>query len=983
MRNGLDWLILALIVSIGECGDWSAAQSFAATPAAPSLKPRSPWTTSRLVGSPDPPASYQVQRVFGQLAFQMPVDVAAAPDEDRLFVVELEGKIYSFADDADGSQKPDLCFDLRSQIAGARMAYGLTFDPDYASNRFCYLCYVLADDLPDGTRVSRFTVAAGTPPRIDPLSEQILLTFRSGGHNGGCLKFGPDGCLYISTGDAAPPFPPDPLRTGQDIGDLLSSILRIDVKQAGPDQPYSVPADNPFVNTPGARPEVWAFGFRNPWKMSFDAADGSLWVGDVGWELLEMIYRVERGGNYGWAVMEGSQPVLAEGQRGPSPILPPIIEHPHTEARSITGGYVYHGRRLAELAGAYIYADYETGKVWGLRADQRGVTWRQELVDTTQKIVSFGVDRHDELYLVDHVGGLYRLAPNPNQGANEQFPRKLSETGLFQSLQPLVPAPGVVAYHVAAEPWADGAVAERVVALPDDSTIDTPNGWHFPAGSVLAKTISMPMDRGQPASSRRLETQLLHYDGLDWRGYTYVWNERQTEAELAPADGLDTTLTLRDPSATGGQRELPWRFFSRAQCVVCHNTMAGSVLGFTPVQLNTQREYEGIRHNQLQTLTDLAVLLRASGGDMPAPVDPRDTSAELGRRARSYLHANCAHCHRRHGGGTAAIELLYELSLADTRAVGARPTQGAFGIHGAAVIAPGDPLGSVLFYRMAKLGRGHMPHLGASQIDEHGLWLVHDWIAQMPSDQPAADHTPHDEPSDLLGTLRAKLEEQEEAVLLARLLSNTRGALALMWALEDHSLEEPLRSRAALAGAAHADGQISGLFERFVPEHLRPKRLGDAIKPGDILSLTGDAARGRRLFFETAAVQCKQCHRIGELGTALGPELGEIGKKYNRSQLLEAIVDPSKQVDPKFAAYLLETSTGQVLSGLLVEKNEREVVVKDAQNKQVRVPAAEIELLAPQQKSLMPDALLRDMTAQEAADLIEFLHGPKTAAGAE
>lgn len=970
MHDSFRWLVLPVAL-IALCLDCPAANAQSPVvgdrPNPPALAPREPWTSSRLVGTPDPPSPYTIERAFGELAFKMPVDLASAPGSDRLFVVEQEGKIYSFADDADRTPSADLVFDLRAEVEGARMAYGLTFDPEFAENRFCYLCYVLADDLPEGSRVSRFTVKDETPPRLDPHSEQLLLTFRSGGHNGGCLKFGPDGYLYISTGDAAPPFPPDPLRTGQNIGDLLSSILRIDVKHSTPAKPYSVPADNPFVDSPGARPEVWAYGFRNPWKMSFDPS-GGLWVGDVGWELLEMVYRVERGGNYGWAVMEGSQPVLAETDRGPTPILPPTIEHPHTEARSITGGYVYQGRRLPDLAATYIYGDYETGKVWGLRYEDRRLTWHQELVDTAIKIVSFGIDRHDELYLLDHGGGLYRLAPNPNQAANEQFPRRLSKTGLFRSLDPLVPAGGVVAYRVAAEPWADGAVAERYVALPDRSQVDTAGGWRFPPGAVLAKTISMPLERGDPASLRRLETQVLHYDGLDWRGYTYVWNEQQTDAELADDDGFDITLTLRDPQAPGGERKLPWRFFSRAQCVVCHNTMAGSVLGFTPVQLNTARADLGADCQQLDALATLGVLSARPSGDLPGPADPSDTSADLNRRARSYVHANCAHCHRRHGGGTAAIELPFELPLAETRALDARPTQGAFGIPRAAVIAPGDPLRSILFYRMAKLGRGHMPQLGSSVIDEEGLRLIHDWIEQLKS----GGETDGEETRQL-AELRASEGSDREAALLDRLFSTTRGALALMWAIEAGTLSKTQRSRAAMAGVRHADGQISGLFERFVPDELRPRRLGDAIQPAAILSLTGEAARGRRLFFETAAIQCKQCHRIGNQGTELGPDLSEIGKKYNRAQLLESIIEPSKQIDPKFAAYLVETTAGQVHAGLLIEKTEREVILKDTQNKQIRIPADEIELFAPQQKSLMPDSLLRDMTAQEVADLVEFL----------
>jgi hypothetical protein len=194
------------------------------------------------------------------------------------------------------------------------------------------------------------------PPRVDPASEEIIITWLAGGHNGGCLAFGPDGYLYISTGDATPPSPPDGLDAGQDMSRLLSGILRIDVDRRDGDRPYSIPPDNPFVTLEGARPEKWAYGFRNPWKISFDRTTGDLWCGDVGWELWELVHRIERGGNYGWSIMEGPQPVKVEGRRGPTPILPPTIALPHSEAASVTGGYVYRGKKFPALAGAYVSA---------------------------------------------------------------------------------------------------------------------------------------------------------------------------------------------------------------------------------------------------------------------------------------------------------------------------------------------------------------------------------------------------------------------------------------------------------------------------------------------------------------------------------------------------------------------------------------------------------------------------------------------------
>ena len=317
---------------------------------------RTPWTTSRVIGSPDPPPPFKVVRAFPNVKFTHPLLITRPPGSDRLFVGEQAGKLYSFVDKPDA--KPDLFFDLRKEIKtiplhpGAKdieAVYGLVFHPDFEKNRQCFVCYTMRSkksnepNLPDGSRVSRFTVTKTDPPRIDPTSEEIVITFLQGGHNGGDLHFGPDGMLYISTGDAGNPNPPDPFDTGQDISDLLSSILRIDVDHKDEGKNYAVPKDNPFVTTKGARPEVWAYGLRNPWRMGFDRQSGELFVGDVGWELWESIHRVEKGGNYGWSAMEGPQPIKP-GKVGPTPIHAALIELPHTIACSVTGGRVYRGK---------------------------------------------------------------------------------------------------------------------------------------------------------------------------------------------------------------------------------------------------------------------------------------------------------------------------------------------------------------------------------------------------------------------------------------------------------------------------------------------------------------------------------------------------------------------------------------------------------------------------------------------------------------
>ncbi len=293
------------------------------------------------------------------------------PGSDRWFVVEQGGKILSFRDQSD-VDRADLVVDLRQAVEGVTSAYAIAFHPDFQQNRCCYICYIKAPGQEDGTVVARFKVADTDPPTIDATSEQKIITWLSGGHNGCCLKFGPDGYLYISTGDGGAPNPPDPLAAGQDLGNLLSAILRIDVDHPEPGQAYRIPDDNPFVDVEGARGEIWAYGLRNPWRMSFDRETGGLWVGDVGWELWELLHRVERGGNYGWSVMEGRQPTNSHLLRGPTPIVPPTIDHPHTESSSITDGLTYYGTRLRVLHGMHLYGDYDTGQAVGFPLRTRG-----------------------------------------------------------------------------------------------------------------------------------------------------------------------------------------------------------------------------------------------------------------------------------------------------------------------------------------------------------------------------------------------------------------------------------------------------------------------------------------------------------------------------------------------------------------------------------------------------------------------------------
>lgn len=954
------------------------------------IQKRVPWTTSRIKGSPEPSLPYETERAFPNLKFNQPLAAATAPGQNRFFVAERQGKVFSFPYEDEATSQSDLFFDLKKHIQGVTALYGITFHPEFEKNRFVYLCYVLKAELPKGTRVSRFKVLETDPPRIDPQSETILIDWLSGGHNGGCLRFGPDGYLYISTGDGGPASPPDIHNSGQDVSNLLSCVLRIDVNRPGTDRPYSIPSDNPFVKEPGARPEIWAFGFRNPWKMCFHPENGDLWVGDVGWELWELVYRVEKGGNYGWSIREGRQPVKPEMKQGPTPILPPTVVHSHREARSITGGYFYRSPRLKDLQDAYIYGDYSTGKVWGLRYGEKRVNWHQELANSTLKVTAFATDEAGEVYIIDiEGGGFHRLVPIKKSEHNPDFPTQLSQTGLFQSTATHQLAPGVIPYSINAPAWADHAFGERFVALPPETTIKVEkNGiWKFPKDSVLMKTISLELERGNPESARRLETQLLHFNGTRWVGYSYRWNEEQTDATLVAPEGETLKFEVITQTKPVEKQPYEWHIPSRAECAVCHTPYQNhlSVLSFEEAQLNRSQKYAGIIDHQLRTLAHIKVLPESVWTDSKGMksrylVDPHDDSLALKLRARSYLHANCRHCHRNNGGGGSTIKLDASLDLDGMEALGVTPTQGKFGIRDAHVISPSDPFRSVLLYRMSKLGKGRMPYSGSSVVDQKGTKLISDWIGSFPDRYNSG-------PADLLrlrnrhiNLLNDSIQIEDQDFVgqkLQEILGTTSGALFLLDAFEHTPMSDQMKHQIVQLATQGGNPLVRDLFERFLPEEQRIKRLGVKIDRAKLLSSEGDSREGKKLFFEMAGLQCRNCHRIHQHGKELGPDLTQIGKKLTRAQLLENIIEPSKKIDEKYYTVVIETRAGKLHSGLLIKKDASGYLLKDAKNESLQIAHDEIESVVIQKKSIMPDQLLRDLTLEQAAHLLAYLESLK------
>jgi glucose/arabinose dehydrogenase len=716
------------------------------------------WTTSRVVGRPDPAPPFRTRKAFEKVAIRNPVSAHAEPGGNRLLVVELNGRVLALNHDPATATADEFL-----RVSGIDF-YSLTFHPDFAKNGYVYV--FTHDNRPKVkvNRVLRFEAspsAADRPRRCDPKTESPVIEWPSNGHNGGDLGFGRDGMLYITAGDGTSDSDGDV--TGQKLSDLNSAIIRIDVDHPDQGKGYSVPADNPFLKTPNARPELWAFGLRNPWRMTFDRRTGDLWVGDVGQDTVEMIQLIRKGGNYGWSVFEGSKPFYPNRERGPGEILKPVIEHPHSESRSITGGIVYDGKKFDDLKGVYLYGDYSTGKIWGMKYAGGKVTWQKELASTRLQIVGFAQDQAGNVVIVDHAGAIHHLEVAPPAADSPPFPRKLSDTGLFASTADHKPHPALIPYDVNSPLWSDGAAKDRFIALPGLGQIDFHESafWGFPEGTVLVKTFTV-----EPR--RRIETRLLTLQQGEWVGYSYRWNDEQTDDDLVPAGGADREL---------GDGRPAWHYPSRVECMVCHTRAANYVLGVGTQQLNRA----GAGENQLTTMEKLGVfrvewrdhwnavdaVRRGFGAAIHQPdlgwgktfdrinkaahnrgghtealpklpalmaklANPYDPSAELDARARSYLHANCAHCHVWAGGGNSAIDLHVNTAVPEMKLLGVPPLHDTFGLANAKLVAPGDPAKSVLLHRLAIRDRGKMPPLASAVVDDAAVKLLGEWVKAMP-----------------------------------------------------------------------------------------------------------------------------------------------------------------------------------------------------------------------------------------------------------
>ncbi len=690
--------------------------------------------------APNPPptsSGVTTQRVFPNLAFAAPLGLFQPPgDPSRVFVQERNGVIRSFPNVNDaGVSDVRLVLDFSAKVdtQGEGGFLGMAFHPQWPTRREVFVSYTETAN-PLRTVVSRFkstdnglTLSLSSEERLFAVDQPFS------NHNGGNISFGPDGYLYLGLGDGGSGG--DPLGSGQRLNTTLGKFLRLDVDVPFA-QKYGIPPGNPYAGdaTPcnlgssntsvdaGVRcAEIYAYGFRNPWRWSFDVASGELWAGDVGQGTWEEVDRVVLGGNYGWRLREGAHCYNA-ATCTTAGLIDPVVEYDHGLGNSMTGGYVYRGASIPTLVGKFIFGDYGSGRIFVVESDGLGGAVRADLVSTNFGLASFAQLANGEVYALNiNNGTVHQLVPS-GAAPVDTFPRLLSQTGCFEAHDPKVPVPALIPYDLNVPFWSDGALKQRAFAIPDGATITvTASGdFDFPTGSVLAKTFFL--------GGKRVETRLFmkHPNGT-WAGYSYEWNDQETDATLLPGS---------KSRQVGGQT---WYYPSRSQCLQCHTAIAGRALGPEVGQLNRELVYPatGRLANQLTTLEGLGFFAAALPG--PAATltryEPPFGTGPLESRARSWLHSNCAPCHQQ-GLGQGPADWRASQSFKDTHACGVAPQNGDLGIADAGLIVPGSPSRSIVSRRIHALDANRMPPVGSLVEDVQGTALIDAWISSLTTCPP-------------------------------------------------------------------------------------------------------------------------------------------------------------------------------------------------------------------------------------------------------
>ena len=648
-------------------------------------------------------------------------------DPSRWYVLGHEGVLRTFTSD---TQIPEPILDITDRVIFGNEpgAVAAAFHPDFPTDPRIFIRYSGAPEVAGdfATQVLSSFTLRNDGVTFDPSSEVQILKAgaKAASHHGAMVDFGPDGLLYTSFGDGSRS------KRAQDPNNLEGTIVRIDVDNG---VPYAIPPDNPFVGG-GGRPEIFAYGFRNPYKGSVDQVTGELWVGDVGSSGWEEVDKVVSGGNYGWPIREGAHCFKATSCQTQG-LIDPFVEYSHDEGTGVIGGFVYRGSAIPSLQGSFVFADFGSHKIYGIFSDAQGNPEMRTLAKYVKSgsFIAFGEDQDGELYgMTRHSEWWFKLVPGAAAvgaaapDAND-FPQRLSETGCVEPSDPTQVVSGVQGYRLNTPLWSDDAGKRRWVSLPPGEQIEIlPDGdMEFPTGTVLIKEFSY---QGQPHETRLF---MLHQDG-EWGGYSYEWLDDLSDAVLLP--GSKTKILSNG---------VEWTYPSRNQCFQCHTDVAGFALGPELSNLNstTWSSEEASYRNQLTRWEELGMFEAGHGFPTDDPANmasfPKtwDQTVSPDRRARAYLHVNCSGCHRPGGPTPVSMDLRHmdedgaPIPIDEMRLCDQLPQTSDLGISGARLLDPGRSWKSLIRKRMLLRGSGQMPPLGTELKDRTGLYAMQQWIS--------------------------------------------------------------------------------------------------------------------------------------------------------------------------------------------------------------------------------------------------------------
>ena len=639
-------------------------------------------------------------------------------DDDHWFLAIKSGRILR-VDNRDDAYSGELeVLDITDRVAfgnGFGLELGL-FDvelaPNFNGSGHFYVSYAVNNNIPNGTsRISRFFFDGANP--VDASTEQIIfeLTQPYDNHNGGTIAFGQDGLLYFSMGDGGEWF--DDRVDAQDPENLFGKVLRFDVSDTS-SPGYTVP-DGPFGN------EVFALGFRNPWRFTFDSLNGDLWLGDVGESAWEEVNFVEAGNNYGWPIMEGADcfaggPPTCDTTGYVTPVVSKVWGNSGDgEGVSIIGGYVYRGSAIPALYGTYLFSDWLDNRIWALRYHPDTNEPYKEAISNLGGggLLSFAEDNQGELYLISNE--LRKIVPQTEQPGPGNFPVDLADTGCVSLTDSREPGSGLIEFDIASPLWSDGVAKRRWMALPQGEGIDlTDDGqFLFPSGTVLMKQF---IHNEQPIETRLLVKQ----EDSQWAGYSWEF------------DGMNATWV--EGGATKEVDGITWQFPSSSQCLQCHTSVANRSLGPEVMQMKGHQDQWLILRDMEPSIFVDGIDLAALGDPLPSLPDPivNDSDVSLQDRARSYLHSNCSHCHQPGGSARSPMDLRYQTAFANQFLCNQEPDNSDLGLgQDARLLVPGNAELSILVNRINRRDQFQMPPLGTHSIDGTAVTVITDWVNQM------------------------------------------------------------------------------------------------------------------------------------------------------------------------------------------------------------------------------------------------------------